>query len=97
MKREQMPGPGQHKEMWAVGLRWCSACQSWIRAEEAHRQFRCPGVVHVCKDCIEADDRRAKRIAPEARIELQKVAPPPRLGGLWAMLQEEDDDAKDGM
>lgn len=90
MNRDELPDSDTQRAAWMAGLRWCSNCRTWVRAEEWHRQYRCPGTVGVCRDCIRLDDEKEKRIAPEAVVELKvEKRPPPVLSRLWA---DEDDE-----
>jgi hypothetical protein len=91
MKRdEKTPSLDDHKAMWAQGLRWCYVCYQWVRAEEWNRQYRCIGAIGVCRLCIQQEDARERRIAPEPVMELKRVATPPRLLSLWEDTEEDD-------
>lgn len=89
-KQRIAPDLDQHRAAWGMGLRFCFNCHTWVRAEEWHRQFHCVGTVGVCGACIEADDAKEKRVAPEAKIELRPTKTPPVLGALWSMLEEDE-------
>jgi hypothetical protein len=89
VKREHLPDMAEHKAAWALGMRWCSNCHEWVRAEEWHRQYRCISAIGVCRDCVIASDEQEKRVAPDARIELKAVPIPSRIRSLFDL---DDDD-----
>lgn len=87
-KQRIAPDLDQHRAAWMAGLRFCFNCYTWVKAEEWHRQFHCVGTVGVCRACIEADDAREKRVAPEAVIDLKPVKMPPRVSSLFSLEDE---------
>lgn len=92
-KQRVAPDLLQHQAAWKAGLRFCSNCRTWVRAEEAHRQFRCISAIHVCRACIMEEDEREKRVAPEAVIDLKPVPMPNRLLLLWSAVDAYKEEA----